>query len=306
VSTPRWIGADEVSRALSFVECTDVLERALRDGLDPSLGPARTGTPLDLGELLVMPSQGLGFAGAKLVTVSPENPARGLPTIQGVFVLLAGASGEVLAVIDAPALTSLRTPAVSALAARHLCHRTGGSLVVFGAGPQAHGHVHALLATVEGIDDVVVVSPRNAGALVRELRDEGVEAREGRVADVADAGIVVCATSAGRPLFPGELVADDAVVLAVGSHHPARRELDGGLLGRSSVVVEDVATAQREAGDVVMAVAEGFLSWSHVVGLAGLVRGSDPVTGAGPRLFKGVGMAWQDLVTAAEVFRRVS
>jgi ornithine cyclodeaminase len=91
-------------------------------------------------------------------------------------------------------------------------------------------------------------------------------------------------------------------VIAVGSHEPHVRELDAALLARATVVVEDPATALREAGDVILAVHEGALTPADLVGLADLVRA--PRVGAAPRVFKSVGMAWQDLVVAAELHRR--
>ena len=71
------------------------------------------------------------------------------------------------------------------------------------------------------------------------------------------ADVVVCATTARTPLFDSTLLTDDVIVIAIGSHEPDARELDGALMGRAQVVVEDVATALRECGDVVLAIADG-------------------------------------------------
>ena len=121
---------------------------------------------------------------------------------------------------------------------------------------------------------------------------------------LAAADVVVCATSAGGPLFDSALLRDDVVVAAVGSHQPDRRELDAALLARATVVVEDRATALREAGDVVMAIAEGALGSDDLVDLAALLaEGATPPEGA--VVFKGTGMAWQDLVVAAAVHDRL-
>jgi ornithine cyclodeaminase len=100
-------------------------------------------------------------------------------------------------------------------------------------------------------------------------------------------------------VFDGALVGDDAFVVAVGSHERDRRELDGELVGRSQVVVEDVATALREAGDVVMAIEEGHMDAAGLVPLAEMVRGAASVDRTRPRVFKSVGMGWEDLVVAA-------
>ena len=88
------------------------------------------------------------------------------------------------------------------------------------------------------------------------------------------ADVVVCATSARAPLFDSALLRDDVVVVAVGSHEPDARELDAALLGRATVVVEDVATALREAGDVVLAIAEGALDPADLVPMRDVVTGA--------------------------------
>jgi ornithine cyclodeaminase/alanine dehydrogenase-like protein (mu-crystallin family) len=132
----------------------------------------------------------------------------------------------------------------------------------------------------------------------------GLAARAGNASDVADADVVVCATTSGVPVFEGGLVRGSACVVAVGSHEPGRRELDAVLMGQATVVVEDLATALREAGDVALAVSERTLQPEDVYGIADLVAGRVPLDPARPRVFKSVGMAWQDLVTAAEIHRR--
>ena len=112
---------------------------------------------------------------------------------------------------------------------------------------------------------------------------------------------MVCATSATAPLFDSGLLRAAAVVVAVGSHQPDARELDASLLGRATVVVEDIDTALREAGDVVLAIAEGALAAGGLVPMRDVVTGSQVPDPGRPLVFKSVGMAWQDLVIAEAV-----
>ncbi|WP_173922952.1 ornithine cyclodeaminase family protein [Agromyces sp. Marseille-P2726] len=294
-----WVDADRVL-STGFAAAVDALEAALADGLDPAEDPARISVPLAHGEFLLMPSQGPGVAGVKLLTVAPGNPERDLPRVQAVYLLCDAETLTPRALLDGSALTTLRTPALSAVAARHLAPSEPARVVVFGSGPQAWGHVHAL-AAVRELAEVVVAgrSAARAEELAVRLRTEGFAARAGSGNAVADATIVVCATTASEPVFDGALVRDDAFVVAVGSHERDRRELDGELVGRSQVVVEDVATALREAGDIVMAIDEGQTDAAALEPLAEIVRGAASVDQNRPRVFKSVGMGWEDLVVAA-------
>ena len=179
-----------------------------------------------------MPSTTAAHAVVKLVTVGGE------PRIQGVCVVFDATTLAPVALVDGIALTNVRTPAVSALAVRALAAPDARRLLVFGRGPQAHGHVEAIRA-VRPIEHVDMVG--------RDGGDVG--------ALVAAADIVCCATTAREPLFDGSLVADHATVVAIGSHEPDARETDDTLARRATVVVESRASALREAGDVIGAIA---------------------------------------------------
>lgn len=316
-----WIDAASVAALLPVRDAVQCLRQALAAGLDPAADPPRTVLDLPRGQLLLMPASGpggTGGTGVKLVTVAPGNAALDLPRIQGVYVLFDGRTLAPLALLDGAALTLLRTPALSALAVALLAVADARRLVVFGSGPQAAAHVAAVLA-VRPLREVVLVArdqPR-VTALAARLqhdadRDEpGHDESRGELrvsvgtpAAVSSADIVVCATTAGVPLFDGELVGDRTCVVAVGAHQPDRRELAGDLLARSTVVVEDRATALREAGEIALAVGEGLLDPAGLVELSTVVTGAAPVEVGAPRVFKSVGMAWQDFVVASEVVRR--
>ncbi|MGW0203881.1 ornithine cyclodeaminase family protein, partial [Nonomuraea sp. NPDC003201] len=119
---------------------------------------------------------------------------------------------------------------------------------------------------------------------------------------LAGADVVACCTTAREPLFPGKLARDGGTVVAVGSHEPGARELDGDLIARATVVVEARAAALEEAGDLLIPIREGTITAGHLAGnLADLVAGR-VVAGTGPRVFKSTGMAWEDLVVAAAAY----
>lgn len=301
------LDAAALRRALAGSVAVDALERALHDGFDPATTPARSVVEVPGGQLLLMPAAVPGFAGVKVAGVAPGNPGRGLARIQGAYLLLDGETLAVLAVLDGPSLTVARTAATSALAARYLADPMACRLVVFGAGPQAWGHVLALRQTLP-LTHVVVVGrdPRRADTLVSRCQVLGLGARRGTPVDVAGADVVVCCTSARTPVFSGSDLADGALVIAVGSHEPTAREVDAATMGRARVVVEDVPTALREAGDVVMAIEDGVLDVDRLLSLVDVVTGTAPAEVGLPTVVKSVGMGWQDLLVAVAAYGRAT
>jgi ornithine cyclodeaminase/alanine dehydrogenase-like protein (mu-crystallin family) len=270
---------------------------ALENALGTVKSPPRTSVPTANGQLLLMPAETATAVGVKLVGVAPGNPAAGLPRIQALYVLFDAATLTPRALIDGTTLTTLRTPAQSALAVRDLAAPEAASLVVFGAGPQAWGHVHAI-AAIRPVGEVTIVGrdQRRAADLVERLVAEGIPAIAGTADDVRGADIVVCATTARQPVFDGRLLAENACVVAVGSHESDARELDDTVFRRATrVVVEERETALREAGDVIQAIAAGALAADDLTAIGDLA-GLPPATGL--TVFKGVGMGWQDLAVA--------
>jgi ornithine cyclodeaminase/alanine dehydrogenase-like protein (mu-crystallin family) len=307
VSSPPYLDAHAVESLMGPAEAADALETALRDGLDPEAAAPRTAFDTAAGELLLMPAAVAGTVGVKLATVAPGNPARGLPRIQGVYVLFDAHTLAPAALIDGIALTSARTAAVSGLAVRHLAAVSARRLLVFGSGPQAWSHVRAIRAErpIEHVD-VVARDAERVAALVERCRVIGLEANAANAADVRMADVVCCCTTAREPLFDGELVGPVATVVAIGSHEPEARELDEQLFARSTIVVEARSAALREAGDVIQAIAAAACDPDSLGTLAQLARGELRVPADHPRVFKSTGMAWEDAVVAKALVERAA
>ena len=304
---PVFLSAATVGDLLPPAAAVDALEEALRSGLDPEADPPRAGVAAGEGELLIMPS-GWGTAvGAKLVTVAPDAPGRTLPRVQGVHVLFDAETLAPAAVIDGAALTALRTAAVSALALRYLAVPHARRLVLFGTGPQAWAHVEAIRA-VRPVEQVEVIGrdEERLSAFVRRVAAAGLDAARGTPRSPADADLICCCTTATEPLFDGDLPPSHCAVVAIGSHQPEVREVDERLVGRSTVVVESVSSALREAGDIVQAVEAGACAPGDLHGLDRLVRGEVSLPEERPRLFKSTGMSWEDAVLAEALWRRSS
>jgi ornithine cyclodeaminase/alanine dehydrogenase-like protein (mu-crystallin family) len=280
-----------------FADAVAAVAKALAGGLDPQASLQRTIHDLEHGQLLLMPAETASAVGVKLSTVAPDNPGRGSPRVQALYVLYDRVTLTPVALLDGTALTTVRTPAVSAVAVDHLAAPGARRLVVFGSGPQAWGHVEAL-RTIRPVDDVTVVGRDRfrAEALVARVRDSGLSARVGSPDDVADAHVVVCATTARRPLFDGRRLRPGTCVVAVGSHEADARELDDATIGSAErVVVESRGVAMREAGDIIAAVRAGVVREDSLIDLRAAVHLTP--TG-GSSVFKSVGMGWQDLVVA--------
>ena len=290
----RVVDAATIARVLPFAAAIHALEEALLGGLDPEAEPSRQVVPSGAGHLLVMPST--ARAGVKVVAVAPD--ARSGPRIQGLHLAFDRRTLAPRAVLDGAALTLVRTAAVSALALARLAP-DARRVVVFGAGPQAASHVAAARVVLPSLEVAVRArDPVRAAALIAALRD----ARPAVDADLAQADVVICCTTARTPLFDGRVVAPHAAVVAIGSHEPDAREVDEHLVARATVVVEARAAAEREAGDLLIARRLGVSSpW---LTLAELVAGA-PIDPGRPRLFKSVGMAWEDAVIADALLDRL-
>ena len=305
------LDADEVRSHLTPAGAVAALRQALQNGFDPATDAPRQITELPAGQVLTMPSQLGSNAGIKLLTLTPQNAARGLPLIQGMYVLFDGDTLTPTHLLDGEAITDVRTPAVSVAATLDALTATDAParIVIFGAGHQGLGHARTLkdlLRDQRAIEScaTIVRSPSKVAqsADVREafdgvLASDSDEARQA----IEGANVIVCATTSSTPLFDGRIIRDDAVIMAVGSHSPDARELDSVLMRRADVVVEDVETALRECGDVVLALKDGAFLVDALIPMADYVTGRRAPRPGRPLVFKSSGMSWEDLVIAQAV-----
>lgn len=316
-----YFSADRVSAFLPLGRAMDALGDALKSerGIDPEQDGPRLFSPAPGGEFLIMPSQGARFSGIKALTVAPENPARGLQKIQGIYVLYTSDTLSPAAVMDGASLTAIRTPAVTVAALRWLAEISppgdelpaNPRILVFGAGVQAEAHIRAAsLAFPDASFEVVGRSSERLQALItclaeaQETRGRIVRAVEadGIDAAVRTADIIICVTTASAPLFDGALVRDGAIVAAAGTHGRDLREIDDALVARSDIVVEARDSARRENGNLVSLDEPSWSGAYRPTNLRELARGEMARTAGRPAFYTGVGMSWEDLVCAAAVF----
>jgi ornithine cyclodeaminase len=309
----RFFNAAAVEAALPDLAMVERLARAFAEGGEVPLRHhhkiAVPGAPD--ATLLLMPAWRPGGAlGIKSVTVFPGNAARGIDSVLGVYLLLDGTTGQPRALLDGRMLTLRRTAGTSALVARHLARRDARRLAVVGAGALA-GHLARAHATLSPIETIAIWnrSPGRGEALAEALRRRGLKAQASGDLErtVAEADIVTCATLSQDPLIRGAWLKPGAHVDLVGGFTPSMREADDEAIRRASVYVDTREGATKEAGDIVIPLANGVLRRDEIKGdIAELCRG----TASGRRspdeitLFKSVGYALEDLAAAELVLER--
>ena len=200
------LDASQTAARLPYPELADsIREVALARSSGELQAPPRLVLPLpEGGVLLVMPASDREISITKLVTVHPQNPGRGLPTIQGEVVVMDARTGERLGLLDGSVVTARRTAALSMLAARELAPRQSGPLLVVGAGTQGRAHLEAFREGL-GVSRVFISSrnSKSAISLAGHARSLGLEAQavEGPEEVLDDVSLVVTATTSSEPVF---------------------------------------------------------------------------------------------------------
>jgi ornithine cyclodeaminase/alanine dehydrogenase-like protein (mu-crystallin family) len=309
------IDAATVRARLPMHECIEAMVTAMTGLTRGTIAvPPRIIMPLvdQSGYFAVMPgsaSEPLVY-GAKVAGLHPANLSAGRPVIQGLVILFDHRTGTPLALLDAAAITAVRTGAASGLATRLLAREDAHTLGLLGYSVQAEAHLEAVCA-VRDITEVRVWG--RSAQRAQQFVDRHANTTRARLlvaatAREAAACDIVCAvTGAREPVIQGAWVRAGAHVNLVGAHAPTAREADTALIVRARVYVDSSAGALSEAGDILIPMAEGAIEPSHVVGEIGaLLLGQ--ITGRTRRdeitIYKSLGSVAQDLVAAHLVYMR--
>jgi len=300
----------EIPALLPMAGMIDAMEgafRALSAG-DARL-PLRSVQPLsgDRGNFAVMPGQLGGDFGLKVIAVMPGNHGGPHDSHPGAVLLFDPETGRLIALMDASAITALRTAAVSGLATRLLARPNAGTLALLGAGTQARTHLEAM-AEVRALNAVRVWSRR------RETVDAFIEWAAGRwpVAAAASpreavegADLVCTVTAAATPVLEGAWLAPGTHINAVGASLRTTREIDVQAVSRASIFVDRAESALAEAGELLQAREEG--AWDGTMTeLADLVAGTarGRADDREITLFESLGLAIEDLAAARALYER--
>ena len=251
--------------------------------------------------------------GAKLVTVYHRNHERGLPSHLASVLLLDPLTGALIAVMDGRYITEARTAAVSAVSVKLLARPDARALAIIGSGVQARSHLEAI-RHVRPLTDVRVWSPSQAhreafAAETSQSTGLAVRAMPSPADAIRGADVIVLATASKTPVIDDGDVADGAHIAAVGACRPTEREMPTSLVARSRVFVDSRAGALEEAGELLLPIAEGAISESHIAGELGEVaagRLPGRASASDVTIFKSLGMAVEDVVAARLVLDRAA
>jgi ornithine cyclodeaminase/alanine dehydrogenase-like protein (mu-crystallin family) len=307
---------DEIQRLLPMAECIRVMADALvslaRGGVHQPLRmivqpPAASGLMALMPAYIAEPAPSYGL---KVICVFPANPSKGMDAHQGSVLLFSSETGELLALMNASAITAIRTAAVSGVATRALAREDASCLAIIGSGVQARTHL-AAMAAVRPLRRARVASRRfeNARRFAREMAPSfgfPIEAVE-RVEDaVRGADLIVTATSASSPVVNREWLEAGAHLNAVGASQPQKRELDTATVKAATLFVDRRESALNEAGDYLLAAREAGLGADHIrAELGEVLTGAKPGRSSPDEItcFKSLGLAVEDVAAAEHLYR---
>jgi len=304
------LSQQDVVRLLPMSACIDVMASTLSTlAKGDALLPLRTVIliPQSNDAFAVMPAY-IGSPkamGAKIITVWPNNHGTALDSHQGAVLLFDGENGSLSALLDATAVTTIRTAAVSAVATRLLAREDASRLTIIGSGVQAYAHLESMCA-VRGITSLRVWSrnadhARSLTNLARERYALDAEVSATGADAVRDADIVCTTTSARTPVLEGDWLSPGTHINAIGASQRTAREIDSAAVMKSRLYVDRRESALKEPGDLLVPLEDGDIGPDHIVAEIGELlighgegrRDAQEIT-----LFKSLGLAVEDLASA--------
>jgi alanine dehydrogenase len=312
---PQYLDRERVAGLLSMEAAISVMEQTFRSlAAGECLQPLRSlmWLPDGNGILGMMPgyARGPDILGIKVITIFHANGALGLPSHQGVVMLFDAKTGAPLLMLDASAITAIRTAAASALATRLLARPDAAHLAILGTGEQAERHIEAI-TLIRRIDHITVWgrNSTHAQTLARKFEKACRVSIANTVQEAVNDADIICTVTASRePILLGEWIPEGAHINAVGACTPATRELDTAAVLRSRLFTDRYESLFHEAGEFLIPKKEGLLTETDTQGELGEVltgtkqgrRDAAEIT-----LFKSLGIAAEDLFSARYIFEKL-
>jgi len=304
---------DDVTRVLKMSECMDIVEKAFSElAAGTAVLPLRTNISTPDGLALYMPAylKQMGALACKVVTVYKNNPRKhNMPTTIGKVLLQDPETGDVKCIMDGGYLTAVRTGAASGVATKYLARKDKSQVAgILGAGVQAKMQLWAVAeardiikAYVYDVDDEAAEKFSVEMETKLGLSVINVDSPE----RILEADIICTATSSPTPVFDGRKVLPGTHINGIGSHTPNARELDAEIIKRSKLVADSREACLKEAGDIMLPIADRQIAPSHIYAELGEIINCEKVGRIDEKeitLFKSNGLAIQDAATAKLVY----
>ena len=307
------LSQEDVHRALPMRQAIEAMKSAFAQ-LSSGQADAPLRTALDVarhdGVTLFMP----GYLAdddqmaLKIVSVFTDNPAKGLPLIHALVVVVDATTGAPAAVMDGTYLTALRTGAASGAATDLLARQDSRTAAIFGAGAQGRTQLEAICA-VRPIEkawvyDLATVQAEAYAAEMSERLSLPVHVAETPAEAVRRADVICTATTSCEPVFDDGDVRPGAHINAVGAYTPQMQEIPAETVLRAKVVIDHHEASLAEAGDLLIPLQQGLMTEEHIYAELGeIAAGRKPgrETEEEITLFKSVGVAVQDVAAAGAV-----
>lgn len=309
-----WLAQEEVKSVMDMSSVMQVVEQAFRQhGFGRVQMPPKSYLYYTAynGDLRTMPAylEEENITGVKIVNVHPGNPARGLPTVMALIVLISPETGAPIAVMDGTYLTDVRTGAAGGIAAKYLARKDSKVIGLVGAGNQAKTQLEALCEIFEpGLVRVTSRTKESSEQLIREMA--GITPCEIHYEDsiekVCDCDILVTATPTRKPIVKAQWIKEGTHINAIGADAIGKEELDPELLIRSKIIVDDMVQAHH-SGEVNVPLSKHYISENDIhaqlgeviVGLKPGRTSEEEIT-----IFDSTGLAIQDVASAHLVYER--
>ncbi|MFO7891018.1 MAG: ornithine cyclodeaminase family protein [bacterium] len=306
------INGKQMHSVVSYKEIIDKIEEAFRIQQSGNFSmPDRMHAEYKGNTLLLMPCFTTAAMGTKLVTLFPENVNKGLPRLYGEMILNNAETGEPLALMNGAVLTALRTGAVGGVGVKYISPPDVAVLGIVGTGVQ--GFFQAVYATlIRPIKKVVIFDPdqKNMEHFEKHYSQQFKIIpikKAGSVEELAEISeVIITATNSHKPVLPDDKdLLKGKHIIGIGSYKPNMQEFPEALFKLTPKIFVDTDLAKQESGDLTAPLQKGWIDGKQVVPLGKLVTGEANIDPRGQTtLFKSVGMALFDLLTADYIYKK--
>jgi alanine dehydrogenase len=312
----RILSRSDVQKSLSMQDAIALVRDAFAQlSSNQATVPVRIPIPIQKhdGVTLFMPAHlhTTDALAIKIVSVHNQNPAKGLPLIHALVVVIDAATGKPLAAMEGGYLTALRTGAASGAATDLLARRDARVAAIFGAGVQGRTQLLAV-AAVRVLERVYIYDaiPAQVEKYIADMRGQpgipnDLRAASSSTEAVREADIICTATTSRQTLFNHTDLKRGAHINAVGAYTPEMQEIGEETVRASKIVIDHRASALAEAGDLIIAIKKGFITKSNIYAEIGeIAAGKKPgrINDEEITFFKSVGNAVQDASAARAIY----